>query len=151
MTPFAALQSLCGLSNREAADFLGVREKTVDDWRSGRRGAPEGAFADLDALVARQANAADDAAELIEARAEGAEIEIGYPADDAEAQSLGWPCVGAWRVMAGLTIAILIADGRDPKSIRLVPHGSTPASSSARMNASNSSRLLPVTPRDLPR
>lgn len=53
------------------------------------------------------------------------EIEIGYPADDHEAQSLGWPCVEAWAAMAARVLAA--SDTR----IRLVPRGSTPGTAAA--------------------
>ncbi|WP_209015613.1 hypothetical protein, partial [Roseibium sp. RKSG952] len=57
-------------------------------------------------LIDRQAEAAEQALDVIDQRVQPQdEIEIGYPADDHEAQSLGWPCVGAWRGMAARVVA----------------------------------------------
>lgn len=36
MNEFKCLQSLCGLSNREAAEYLDVAERTVENWRAGK-------------------------------------------------------------------------------------------------------------------
>lgn len=133
MTPFAALQSLCGLSNREAAEFLQVTEDTVKSWRTGRRSAPDGAITELLELWTAIDNTASEEAEEImrrihEAGAMPETIEIGYPADDHEAQALGLPCVGAWRQMAGRLIDELVQMYEDPVEIgriRFVPRGST--------------------------
>lgn len=40
MTPaeFRALQSAAGLTNKQAAELLGVSLRTVESWRSGQRG-----------------------------------------------------------------------------------------------------------------
>lgn len=126
MTPFAALQSVSGLSNREAAAYLTVSERTIEDWRTGRKRPAPGPLAEMAALIDRQASAAEKAADEIERRGASADtVEIGYPEDDAEAQSIGWPCVGAWRAMAGAAISLLVVGGRPPRSIQLVPRGST--------------------------
>lgn len=138
MTPFAALQSLCGLSNREAADFLGTSENQVNKLRSGARGARAGRdyLARLQALWTEIETAAVDDAEEMARRGvfdSAAAIEIGYPADDYEAQTLGLPCVGAWRQMAARLIdeLMLVGDDFDPARIRFVPRGSTPATAVA--------------------
>ncbi|MCA3367750.1 MAG: hypothetical protein INF79_19260 [Roseomonas sp.] len=55
----------------------------------------------------------------------GAEIEIGYAVDDAEAQSLGWPCAAAQHASLGMVVARL---GRP---VRLVPRGTTHATAAA--------------------
>ncbi len=129
MTPFALLLDLAGLSQREAGAFLRVRIDTVKSWGSGRNPTPTAVLDDLRALIAQQRHTADQAvaqmAALFKSGATPDEIELGYPADDVEAQSMGWPCVGAWRGMA----ARVIHDA--PCPILLVPRGSTPATAAA--------------------
>ena len=139
VTPYSAIQSLCGLSNREAAEFHGVAEITVKSWRSGKRPAPDGALGELLDLWTAIDNAAVEAAEELmrvfhDAGAMPSMIEIGYPADDHEAQGLGFPCVGAWRQMAGRLIDELASILHEPVEvgrIRFVPRGSTPATAKA--------------------
>jgi len=129
MTPFAALCGLAGLSQREAADVLTVRIDTIKSWTSGRRDAPSGAIAHLRELIMMQERAADEFFEELDAQTKqrGAphDIELGYPTDDHEAQSLGWPCVGAWRAMAARVVA-----GTDIE-LRFVPAGTTLATAAA--------------------
>lgn len=129
MTPAALLIALAGLSHREAGGVCRVRIDTIRSWSAGRNRAPPGALNDLRALIARQERAAAEAvaqiAALVQTRGAPDEIEIGYPADDYEAQSLGWPCVGAWQAMAARVIATA------PVRIVLVPRGSTPATAAA--------------------
>lgn len=124
MTPFALLGSLAGLSHREAALVCRVRLDTVKSWASGRNRCPPGALDEVKALIARQERAADEAVAQIArlAKSHGAPdaIEIGYPADDHEAQSLGWPCVGAWAAMAARVVVA------SPITVALVPRGSAP-------------------------
>ena len=124
MTPFALLSRLAGLSHREAAEFLGVRIDTVKSWAAGRNGCRQDVLDELRALLAAEARAADEALTIV-GETETEAIEIGYPASDAEASALGWPCVGAWGAMAARVIA-----GSD-RPTRLVPRGSTPASAAA--------------------
>ena len=97
MTPFDLLLRLAGLSLDEAARFLDVRPDTVASWRQGRRNPREAVLDELRRLISRQEQEASNA--LAIAR------DLRCPADDTEAQSLGWPCVGAWRAMAGRVIA----------------------------------------------
>lgn len=138
MTPFSALQSLCGLSNREAAEFLGTSEDQVNKLRSGARGARAGReyLTLLQSLWTVIETAAVDAAEAI-GRAgvvdQPGPIEIGYPADDHEARELGFPCVGAWRQMAARFIdeMMILNDGFDPGRFKFTPRGSTSATALA--------------------
>jgi hypothetical protein len=125
VTVYGLLIQACGLSHREAAELHGVRADTVKSWSAGRRGAPEGALAELRALHARIRLAADQSREMIRQTAAGVAIEVGYPADDHEARALGFPCVGAWRAMMARVVAE--ADRR----ITLVPRGATPATAAA--------------------
>lgn len=128
-TPFALLVSLAGLSHREAGDFLSVRIDTVKSWSSGRNRCPDGALAELRALVAKQARTASEALAQIKRLEIGHgapdAIELGEPASDKEAQSIGWPCVGAWRGMAARVVA------ETDTSVEIVPRGSTPATRAA--------------------
>lgn len=124
MTPFSILMSLAGLSQREAAAFLKVSSSSVDKMARGARSAPDGVIDDLRDLIDQQEDAAEETLALIEEQ-DADEIELGYPSDDHEAQSLGWPCVGAWKAMAARVIA-----GCD-QSVSLVPRGSTPATAAA--------------------
>jgi transcriptional regulator with XRE-family HTH domain len=129
VTPFAALAGLAGLSQREAAEFSGASPSAIDKMARGKRSTPEGILEQLRELIRTQAHTAAEALGDIRRLAgeHGApeEIELGYPADDHEARSLGWPCVGAWRAMA----ARVIAD--TPVAVRLVPRGSTVATDAA--------------------
>lgn len=136
MTPFSALQSLCGLSNREAAAYLDMTESAVEKFRRGNREAPSGVLRDLQQLWTVIDTAAVDAAEAmardgILKAADG--IEIGYPADDHEAEQLGLPSVGAWRQMLARLVdeLMMLDDEFDPARIKLVPRGSTPATAAA--------------------
>lgn len=124
MTPFALLAQLAGLSQREAAAFLNLSPSSVDKMARGVRSTPPGVIDELRRLVGKQEDAAVRALDLIDAQ--GADnIELGYPSDDYEAQSLGWPCVGAWAAMAARVVAGTEA------SVALAPRGSTPASAAA--------------------
>lgn len=129
MTPFGILASLSGLSHRETALVCDVRLDTIKSWASGRNRTPPGALDELRTLIARQERAAHEAlaqiTRLSKTHAPPDEIEIGYPADDHEAQSLGWPCIGAWAAMAARVIAA------SPAPIKLVPRGSTPPTAAA--------------------
>ena len=128
MTPFSLLLQLSGLTQREAATFLDSREDTVRSWSLGRRNAPPGVIEQMRDLIDRQEEAAVQAIRQIEAMSDDMtpdEIEIGYPADDHEAQELGFPTVSAWGAMAARVIADIGAD------IRLVPRGSTATSAKA--------------------
>lgn len=135
MTPAAMMITLAGLSHREAAEFLGIRLDTVQSYfrRTGAKSAPTGMLNELRRLIALQQRAADETLTLIANKMEAtkaagdvlSEIDIGFPADDYEAQALGFPCVGAWQAMA----ARVVAGSAVP--IRLVPRGTNPATAGA--------------------
>ncbi|ADZ70120.1 hypothetical protein [Polymorphum gilvum] len=124
MTPFTLLLQLSGLSQREAADFLGASPSSVDKWARGARTAPDGVLDELRDLIDRQVEAAGQALDLIEEKKMD-RVEIGFPAGDDEARALGWPCVGAWKGMA----ARVVAESGLPTD--LVPRGSTVATAAA--------------------
>jgi hypothetical protein len=125
MTLFSLLLSRCGLSIEAAAQFLNVRSDTVKSWSSGRRQPPEAVVTELRLLFTKIERTADEAAALFKNVPPDAEIELGFAADDHEAQSLGWPCAGAQYASLG-TIA-----ARSHHSIRLVPRASTSATAAA--------------------
>lgn len=124
----ALLCDACGLSHREAAEVLGVRPDTVQSWyrRQRPREASQGVLAELAAIAGRIETAAAEAlAQIEDLRARGLApdvIELGVAADDAEARSIGWPCVGAQRA----SLAIVVARGL-PRGyrFRIVPRGTT--------------------------
>lgn len=129
--PVALLLQISGLSQREAADFLCVRLDTVKSWSSGRNPCPDGVIDDLRDLVSKQARAADEALAqvrtMITEHGSPDAIDLGEPLDDDDAQSLGWPCIGAWRGMA----ARIIAGAPAGLVFEIVPRGSTPATAAA--------------------
>lgn len=133
-TIFSAALRLCGLSLREAAEFLGTRLDTVKSWSSGRNQIPPGVMAELHALAARLDEAAAQAADLFVEQAEAlpeneqpTAVELGIAADDHEARDLGYPCVGAQMAMAARVWSLLPED----ITVRLVPRGSTVATAAA--------------------
>jgi hypothetical protein len=115
MTFFAALIRRLGLSQSEAAAFLGVRLDTVKSWSAGRNGVPPGVFETLHALAVHQREASkaiggimrDTVAAEIEASVRPEE----WPSDGAALV----PLVDAW-IEAG--------SGR---RVTVVKPGSTPA------------------------
>lgn len=129
-TTFALLCERCGLSSREAAGFLAVRDDTIKSWSSGRRTAPDGAIAQLRTLYAKIERAAGEAEALLakltaEQGSEPEVVELGLSRDDAEAHALGWPCVGAHAAALGL------AKARLKIPVKIVPRGSTEATKRA--------------------
>lgn len=93
-THFELLRHACGLSQREAAELLGVRLDTVKNWSIGRRNPPEAVLTDLAALAMR--------AESEARKATGAVL---VAETDGQAQEWGWPCLGAQHAFAGRAIA----------------------------------------------
>ncbi len=124
-TTAALLIDRCGLSQREAADVLGVSINTIKSWMAGRASPRPGVIAELRALYARIEHAAEEALAVIAAHPDAGEIELGFATDDHEAQGRGWPCVGAQAAMLGIVAA------RCGRPVRLVPRGSTQATAAA--------------------
>jgi hypothetical protein len=128
-TTFSLLCDRCGLSHREAANFLDVRLDTVKSWSSGRNPAPLGVLSELRDLYVTIEAAALANAKQIEALLDGDgapdKIEIGLAGDDHEAQLLGWPCVGAHAAVLGLVAA------KSPVPVAVVPSGATVATVAA--------------------
>jgi hypothetical protein len=132
MTPFALLTRLCGLSPREAAAVLKVRPDTVNSWITGRRSPSPAILTELVKLLRVIEGVAAAALETVReqpaSQIGGAIVELGFCADDAEAQNLGFPCAGAHAAMLARVAAGLIEAGQE---IRLVPRGSTVATALA--------------------
>lgn len=127
-TLFASIIAGLGLSQSEAAAFLSVRPDTVKSWGSGRNAVPEGVWTALHALAVAQDTAAREVAKQAKkAVAGGHEIELSLANDNAEAQALGWPCVGAQLAAFRRAWEML---GPEAK-ISIVARGSTEASRSA--------------------
>lgn len=123
-TAYALLLDRCGISQREAAAFHGVRLDTVKSWSAGRNAAPAGVVAELRGLYAQIETAATEAIKLAKKQQPTA-LELGLASDDHEAQSLGWPCVGAQAAAFGLIAA------RIAIPVVIVPRGSALASAAA--------------------
>lgn len=132
ITAVALLLDRCGLSIREAADFLKVREDTIKSWRTGRNPTPLRVINELKNLYEIIDDAADQtiamidqASSMIKSKSTNFDVEIGIANDDHEAKTLGLPSVGAHAALLGLVVA------RCTRSINIVPRGSTSASAAA--------------------
>ena len=63
MSTFKSALSVCGLSQRQAAEYLGVSIQSVKHWSSGRTQPPGGVWEALADLLERVQDAADHAAD----------------------------------------------------------------------------------------
>lgn len=124
-TLYSVLMNACGLSQREAAEFHKVRIDTVKSWCTGRNRPRDSVIAELRALYEKIERAADNLIEIAAEQPDDTEIEIGYAADDHEAHSLGWPCVGAQLASIGIAAACIA------QPVKLVPRGTTAATAAA--------------------
>lgn len=126
ITATALLLERCGLSHREAAEFLSVRPDTVKAWCAGRNPTPPGVTATLRGLYTRIERAAAEALDVIARDGTGADvIELGLAGDDDEAQALGWPCASVHAAMLGIVVA------RAGRPVRLATRGQSPATAGA--------------------
>ena len=121
----------CGLSHREAAEFLSVRLDTIKSWyRRNPPAARQGVINELAELHARQRRAAAhlirQVRTLVTEHGAADRIEIGLASDDAGARSIGWPCVGAQRMAIALAAARLTQ-----ARVVIVPRGTTLATVAA--------------------
>lgn len=97
-----------------------VRIDTVKSWSSGRNHCPTSVLAELADLHDRIEEAADAAmSDILYAVPRPESVEIGLASDDAEARSIGWPCVGVHRMLLGCVASGLIVAGI---AVRIVPY-----------------------------
>lgn len=66
MTTFEAAIAICGLSDVEAAEFLGVSPGVIAEWKSDATAPPHDIWGRLADLYARIEDAADTTAEALE-------------------------------------------------------------------------------------
>lgn len=121
---FSTLRAATGLSLFETAAYLNVSQKNVERWVDGVREPPEGVINEMSELVAMQTKAVERQLSFMKMHGVK-QAEIGYPVDDEEAKSMGWPCVGAVKVVLGHIIA------GSEALITLVPRGSTSGTAAA--------------------
>ena len=124
ITIFSTLRAATGLSLFDTAAYLNVSQKNVERWVDGVREPPEGVIKEMSELVAMQTKVVDRQLSFMKTNGVK-QAEIGYPVDDEEAKSMGWPCLGAVKVVLGRIIA-----GSDT-SIILSPRGSTSGTAAA--------------------
>lgn len=134
LTTFKSLCQSCGLTMSEATAFLDVREGTARAWWLGNRTCPQSVHDDLLNLYRIIDQAAQAAADFImqqknENVAAPEMIELGIASDDHEAQTLGFPCIGAH----GAVLRRVIESLPDDLALRciIVPRGATPATAAA--------------------
>jgi len=108
-TPFALLCERCGLTLAEAARYLEADPETVRGWWSGGTSCPDQVIGQMRLLYRQISVNAEQAmrqfVEFNQTQGSPAEVEIGVAPDDATAQRLGLPCIGAHRAMLGMVIA----------------------------------------------
>ncbi|HVJ42293.1 MAG TPA: hypothetical protein VM639_12385 [Dongiaceae bacterium] len=109
LTVFALLCERCGLSTDEAARYLETDHATIADWSSGAQACSDNVIAQL-RLLYRQISATAEQAmrhfvNFSQGQGSPAEVEISLAADDAAAQRLGLPCIGAHRAVLGMVVA----------------------------------------------
>jgi len=117
-TPFAVLAERCGLSQREAAEFLKVRIDTIKSWCAGRNVAKPAVLAELRVLYASIQAAADKLAHdnerlLEQQRKRGIEqrgIVFGLAETDDVARAFGFPSQGPYVAAIGLALVRLPDD-----------------------------------------
>lgn len=132
MTLFPEILRGVGFSQADAARYLDVSLNTIKSWGAGRNPVPPGVFKELSNLAECEENAAINFINHLEEMAKQPEgwpetIEFGLASDDAEAQILGWPCVGAHRAVARRVWEMLPTN----TLLTLVPRGSTVATAAA--------------------
>lgn len=132
MTPFKLLMIATGLSIRETADYLNQSEAQIAKMCRTNSASPDGVrkpspgtMAEMRALYAKQRQAANAIVQMLADIPAEAVVELGLASDDHEAQSLGWPSVGA---QAGVFSMVVASSDR---KFRIVPRGSTPATALA--------------------
>lgn len=121
---FSTLRAAAGLSLAETADYLNVSQKNVERWVDGVREPPEGVIKEMAELVVLQTKAVEKHLSFMKTNGVK-QAEIGYPVDNEEAKSMGWPSVGAVKVVLGRIVA------GSEALITLSPRGSTSGTAAA--------------------
>jgi len=109
-TPFAVLVERCGLSQREAAEFLKVRIDTVKSWSAGRNVAKPEVLAELRGLYANIQAASEELAQHVakllarqsELGIKQRAIVFGAAETDDVARAFGFPSQGPYMAAIGL-------------------------------------------------
>jgi hypothetical protein len=117
-TPFAVLAERCGLSQREAAEFLKVRLDTIKSWCAGRNVAKPAVLAELRVLYAGIQAAAEEIARQNERLLEQQlpqgiaqrGIVFGVAENDDVARAYGFPSQGPYMAAIGLAVMRLPDD-----------------------------------------
>jgi len=117
-TPFAVLTERCGLSQREAAEFLKVRIDTVKSWSAGRNVAKPEVLAELRSLYANIQAASEELAQNVtKLLARQSELGIkqhaigfGVAETDDVARAFGFPSLGPYMAAIGLVLMRLSDD-----------------------------------------
>ncbi|HXW26315.1 MAG TPA: hypothetical protein VEK73_16345 [Xanthobacteraceae bacterium] len=125
-TPFAVLAERCGLSQREAAEFLKVRLDTVKSWCAGRNVAKSSVLSELRGLYGMIEAAAERLAhhnklllEMQRKRGVPPGIVFGFAETDDVARAHGFPSQGPYMAAIGLALLRLpdnVAIQMEPQS-----------------------------------
>lgn len=83
------------LSQREAAEFLNIRQDTVSHALRGKMAVPDQWLHKLRGLSAKQKAAAEDKLREWELNGRGDQLSLDISADDEEALAAGWPSLSA--------------------------------------------------------
>ncbi|MEM9129932.1 MAG: helix-turn-helix domain-containing protein [Pseudomonadota bacterium] len=109
MTTYKSALAICGLSQQEAAIFLGVSLASVKDWCRGRSTPPVGVWNMLAGLYARIEDAADHASSQLEPSLMDRRVMNNVAADSGAD-----PLPGAGDMVAG-AMALLLAIQDSPE------------------------------------
>lgn len=107
MTTFKSALSLCGLSQQEAADFLGYSLHTVKSWCSRGANPPLGAWQMLASLFVQIQEAADGAADVMSL--EGIDPRA-FNNIEADIPGNSLPVEGALRAAGAMALLMAISD-----------------------------------------
>ena len=109
----------CGMSQTDAADYVGKDARVVRRWISGEYDIPAEHWQRREDLCARQDRAAAEALDLIGQQrhqlGETRTMTLPMARTDEDAERLGWPCVGAHVAVIRRIVE------RAPEGLRVVP------------------------------
>jgi len=110
-TPLSLLCQLCGLSHREAAEYLGVSHDTVKAWSSGRNPTPKRALNQLADLSGKIDASANDTFNFLKERDWPFNVALALEGTEDAVTAIGWPCIGVHRATVARIYALCIRDG----------------------------------------